>query len=582
MFLFKKINNYLLENYPLAWHSKVVYMTLIGVVLWALSYFVGYSLVDIEVLKENHILSYYFSSYFFLFHLIITITILSLWAISFYKNNAFKNFYPISRWYFNKLFFHLFIPFFLIISAYYPFSAGVKSKTATFFTESDLRKDIDKLNIGNAFLVSNEYEYNLNKKVYPKPFPLEYVVSINSKRYNTSSNTVIRKKTGKLITFDPYQYENEYSIELGENKYIFYKEHKFKEKLFNGSYIQKRIVYLVHPSKIDAFSENSVLNFSSILFTNYPKIENRSFVFSFFNNDFNEYDHSKEFRKNYAKLINRWVVSKNYGNIEASIEEFKSVCKKYNIEYNINTRHLMKYLIFKNFKNFSSSIIKESQYTSSTLSPEDEMNLIESKLRFRKETIINMENQHVYNYDSYSLDRVIQNFRAINSSLFGNDSLLPIMYVLLSLIWLFIFFEFTKIKPFLISIPVLGVISVITSITLILVNSNIPYKFHQIIIEGTIIFLSLVIIIWTLIGVYLWRVKRGFLNILLNLTYFIAPGILLYIAQFLDTCFKDPYSEISGNTIWKALVNPYIELFLFALGINLFYLILKKWKSLEE
>ena len=114
----KKFNTFLLENHPLTWHSKFIQLLLAGILIWVISFLSGFSLINMKALQDIRINSYYFNSLFILFHVIYCIVIIAFWAIYFYKNNAFKSYYPLQKGYFTKLFFHLFVPLTLLVSPY--------------------------------------------------------------------------------------------------------------------------------------------------------------------------------------------------------------------------------------------------------------------------------------------------------------------------------------------------------------------------------------------------------------------------------------------------------------------------------
>lgn len=353
MNLLKKLNTYLLENHPLTWHSKVIQLTLAGVLFWILSYYVGYALIDIHILQQDNYTEYYAESSFIWFHVIYIVVILSIWAFYFYRNNAFRSLYPVNKTYFFRLFLQLFIPFLILISAYTPFTKGCKDKTATFFDEKTINSDVDKLNLGNVFLISNASSYEIENRVYPKPYPLKHITYNQNQgywghRYADSSHLIFQEYKKKYWNGD--ESDPRFTAQLNGKKMQFYKSHEVyldKHKCESKKHIDK--IYPIN--ELDKPESHSVLNFSSELIC----IEPTEFMLFHFEND--NGSQSKLYENKYAPIIHSWIRNKKYKNVENAIQNFKEICTKYKIDHRINTTHILQYLKYKKFKDLHHPIV---------------------------------------------------------------------------------------------------------------------------------------------------------------------------------------------------------------------------------
>ena len=370
----KKFNTFLLENHPLTWHSKFIQLLLAGILIWVISFLSGFSLINMKALQDIRINSYYFNSLFILFHVIYCIVIIAFWAIYFYKNNAFKSYYPLQKGYFTKLFFHLFVPLTLLVSAYFPFTLGCREKMEILINENEVKYDIDKINIGQAFLVHDAENYRINMRIYPKVYSHLTINSFdeNEQLWNNKvpiddSNTIVLD--GHTMQF---YHQKEIYLDLNHCKTKSIIDRYYKEKeLFNPQ------LY-------------SIFNFSQNLI----------------------YDNNVEgssFKEKHSILISNWVKNKKYAEIENSINEFKKTCDKYEVKHRINTNHLIAYLKYKEFKDLK-SVIKDYEYIDSEYSPEEDIHFINKNIKDKDLTIEKMENQATYYFNSSDLESIFSNY----------------------------------------------------------------------------------------------------------------------------------------------------------------------------
>lgn len=585
MKLFKKLNKYLLENYPLTWHSKVIQLTLAGVLFWAISFCFGFGLMNLNVLKHDNISTFYFESYFVLFHVIYCVIVLSLWALFFYKNNAFKSYYPLQKGYLTKLFFHLFVPFLILVSAIIPFRMGSNVKAATYFNKDEIQKEVDILNIGNAFLVIDSARYELEHRSYPSIYPIDYVKydDYNDKWEGEKIKIQISNKPSfSKKSMEELDVNNEYSFLINGRKNLFYKtrtvEYKYSKCYTNHVSVFDRFF---KESELDQPQYSSILNFSDVLIEDFGPSSSSFFNFNFESDDENI---NALFTKQYSPLIYSYVRNKEFSKIKQSIDDFKAVCDKYEISYRLNSNNIVTYLKCKDFKDLYSITNSYRDYYN-VYHHKDEIQALKNSLT-NEELVLNIENQHVYYFNESALKNVYQNYFKLNDSIVHFDVIFMFLFLALGLTWMFFGFEFFSIKNVLISIPVAGVIIILNFVFVLLF-----YSFRNADDDNFwLSFLStfLLIFVLTIFGIKSKKINKKIINILFTLCYMIVPLFISFLAiyyneltkkvEVFDKCRETFHTETHNSF----LIEPFFFFFYALVGILLFIPFLKKWKALEE
>src|SRR3712207_1270155 len=102
--MFKKWNNHLLTHYPLLWNTRIVWVLAFNFLLHLLFLVSGFfSLRAADIIHYSSIWSVGGPSLFTL-SVLCSLLVLIVWLIFYLRNNAFKNFYRIGRWYLAKEF----------------------------------------------------------------------------------------------------------------------------------------------------------------------------------------------------------------------------------------------------------------------------------------------------------------------------------------------------------------------------------------------------------------------------------------------------------------------------------------------
>lgn len=251
-----KINKILLENYPLIWNTRLLWMILVNIIIYIFFFVFGYSSVDnLKDLQENlNLESFFHSSSGVYYNILISIISIIVWIVFLFRNNAFKSNYYLKKGLLFKQFCIMLFVFFISSSHFFSFKKGLVLKIKTLYTWEEVKKDIDTFNKLALFTIQTQNEYDIDNKQYPEPFPLNVVFS--------------NKNLDNVDTTKVY-------ITEGDNKYQFFKFNeelyqKDKSKYPNLDYIYNRSNFKYRIVKdVTEYKEllnPSLLNYSSMKF----------------------------------------------------------------------------------------------------------------------------------------------------------------------------------------------------------------------------------------------------------------------------------------------------------------------------
>ena len=147
--MFKNIQKQLLLQYPLLWNTRFIPMACIGFLINLLYFFVGYADGAITF-KERYYSTLDFT--FFSFCFLISLIILIVWLVTYFKNNSFKSFYPKSK---NALFFEwiqILGIVFLLCLFYFPFEYGRQLHKRNYMDEETARKRCETISKADFFI----------------------------------------------------------------------------------------------------------------------------------------------------------------------------------------------------------------------------------------------------------------------------------------------------------------------------------------------------------------------------------------------------------------------------------------------
>lgn len=313
---YHKINQYMLERFPVLWNTQFIWTTLLGLLLHALYFGIGYGLLDLDRLKAYSMDSMFFEQVFFWIYLIICLVIFIFMSLRFFGHNPFKHYYPISRFYFWMIFGVLCFYVALFSSVFMSFEQGVAVKSRTLVPEQPFLQDVKTVNLCYPFLFNDINDYFILNRSYPKPFPLDDISAFEI-TYDTVQNMPVRHGIDRTKPF----------IELDGMPFQFGHLGYFRPDSCTSSMIIEDIVDV---SNTYGLAQYSLYNFNRVL-VDYPHP-----VF------FSRYELTKNQIPEHAGMyayLPEWhklYQDKNSAAIQSLLTQLEDVCKRYHISYQLN------------------------------------------------------------------------------------------------------------------------------------------------------------------------------------------------------------------------------------------------------
>lgn len=612
MKLHSKLTKYLVENHPLLFHSKFFQLTGCGLLMWLSSLLIGYLFTTKSVLRNNYIESYYFTSFFVMFHVLACVIILSVWAIHFYKMKPVRNYYPLQKGYFSKLFLLLFFPFVLLISAYFPFTAGATLRTKALLPKEEFENDKRISNLAYPFLMCSPEEYTFSHKVYPDPFPIDYFVldeDTESERYaedmeygkfdhmyylpelaNQSYISEKEIKKGKKLI--DYLQENDSALVLNGNRYIFYRSkvvYTDQDSCVSNNFVSE---FVELDSKVASeITSNSFLNFSKAILIESPSNSLWKTKYDYEHYSLRELDST--FLANGIPVIQKIVNSQDYEKVRRIIEDFIKILEKHDIGHSFDVDLLLDYLKVKEFSNINYGIVntykkKYWDFEERDLSYYDENeNYIDSFVAYHYTPLETKLIKELMYFELSELQKLNTNFNQARTSDDRSDFWYFVLIFAFFLTSFVVWFEFAEIKSLLLSIPIGGGIAILISVFMMAMNS---YTYQGDLINQMGLFIILAILIGVSISLILSPFSNRFASsIALNITFVLSHFVIFHLSWIINRASRESVIDLNSNceTYVERELMPFVEspwFFLLAgiIGVFLFYKLVPIWKAKKE
>ncbi len=156
--MFKSIQQRLLLRYPLLWNTKIVPL---GALLLALNlcfFILGFAINGISF-EDTHRNFFDFDATLVLLSLVISLLILILWLVNYFKNNLLKSFYPTTKYHVFKEWGLIFLLCFGLTSPIFWYNLGKETRYRSYFSREELEKRCATLRAGSFFL-DGSYTYH--------------------------------------------------------------------------------------------------------------------------------------------------------------------------------------------------------------------------------------------------------------------------------------------------------------------------------------------------------------------------------------------------------------------------------------
>ncbi len=560
MHLYKRINQYFLERLPTMWNTHFIWMVLICLLTHVLYFGLGYTLLNIEVLKEYDAKYLFFKGAHFSFYFIIGILALIYFGFRYFTHNPFKNFYPISKGYFWKILGQLFIIFFLYAAVFISFENGMKLKANKLVPIDIVETEANKIALAKPFLYNQIADYFIKQRSYPKPFPCDDVENF-------------------VIGYDSI---NGVAIKHNIN---------FKKPYLSlsGAYYQ---LGKISQKKIDSCTTNDVLDTIYDLSKIYGLAE-----YSLFNYSKNGLDNGgKYYRGNYVPdndlyidviKIHQWQINKDSVAIATTIQTLKNICKKYNIneqlspmkmasaglKQNLDTQQLIR-TGFEDYKKYNKN---NTNYNDSgadvavaVVDEEDDNNTTPRQIAFN------------YFVDLPKFNTLYDNVQTLQTDM-GTKQLYSSAYWVLifgalAFALFFVIIKYVALKDLIIGIFISGILLSILAILIASIDRNISND-REMVYIGMAIFYAAIIMLIGLLSIFSHAVKKqfvtkGFISFSIA-TVAIFPFLLYYIHQ---KCYNEVVRlcDIEPTKIYAFDLTPWQFVAFALLSIFIIFAVLRK------
>jgi len=160
--MIKKINQYLILNYPQLWNTKVLWVGITLVVLHILFFIAGYMYFD-DYAKLHYIYridSNMVESYNVGYSALCSFLVIIIWLVYYLRNNPFKSYYPLRKTYFITEFAILFFLFLGTITFYKSYAIGFSKAVLNKTADINFVEEANLTNIAYGFIPNHPVTYN--------------------------------------------------------------------------------------------------------------------------------------------------------------------------------------------------------------------------------------------------------------------------------------------------------------------------------------------------------------------------------------------------------------------------------------
>jgi hypothetical protein len=268
----------------------------------------GYASLSAGSAMQRYAYGFY-SPGLIMFSVLCSFVVLVLWLVFYLRNNAFKSFYTIGKWHLIKEMLIVMAIIFTAINFFESYNAGFRAKGRSITNSSRLLKEANTINLAMAFIPYSKSDYFILRTC---------------------------EKDNSGITSSYYDYENLDTI----NTMMAVRDTASDE--FNAN-----------DNRLDSMGivkRNALRKPGAISYLHYCK------TFIMLDDDTGFVNNGK-----LKATVNRWVKNHDADSVKFILDEYWKVCKKYGIDFSLNTAQLAS-LPFDDSVHTVSNLVKTSKY----------------------------------------------------------------------------------------------------------------------------------------------------------------------------------------------------------------------------
>jgi hypothetical protein len=558
-------------------------------------YFWGYLYTNQYQVNNQNISRYFedsFASFFLVIFFIIGIT---FWALSYFKKNAVKNYYPLQRFYFTKLFFNLLIIFWGLSWPYNAFNWGVNQKVRSLVSREELSNEIETINLANAFLPNSNASYDVETYITLLKHPNVIMLEMDRKDSTWTSNY------GDLFedsgTFEnprkylPQNYPNANNNIEGRSFQFLGTKTICTEDPCNNRCITQ-VVKSYNYSDLTTHKLYDLKNYSDELLTpsyfDYPdhnifesykaKFGNRNYYY--------DYDQSMTLNPDLNRKLNHLIETSAPSEISALVKKYERFLKRYQINHFLEVDTILNYLSEHPNSLAMKSIVADEGWSLKTIQ--------KGRLRFKSfeeyQAYRNSnaaDHTYYYNYPpAYFVDQsevrtLFDNVKQADYPYINWVHLITSLGFAIALSFLFILFSFSDLITLLLAIPFGGILLVANILFAVFLTSfGIRQNFELKISLQIVLFMGIMYGL-LLLFYYSKKVHKRILNITFYLCFLLTiflPHALLFLMdnllryKVMGACGSE-YTKYSIFYYW--LMDPLFIILLPLASMLLFMRLIK-------
>ena len=565
--MFKKINQYLITNYPLVWNLKLVWILAIGILANLIAFVNGFFSFNSKTqLLEYNLFDIFYNNNYFIFYFITCLIILIIWLYFYIKNNRFKSKYPTSRNYLFKEFLGVFSILLLFLTIPNMFKLGLTTRVANYISDEQFEKDVDLINRTSPFTLQkntgySNYSRNLSVPVFDSLVTNQEVLELHAKKekehylqYPLGSYTDLIEPYFRNEEFNELLYDKlkaQYPKHNVNFQETYYEYDKDKSQPDYTTYYEPDVVEEVISSTEDEADNSIKIIYSLYNFSNYT---------------FEVPNHPEFTHKYYDEQLIKTLQNNDRKEIERLLTAYQKLLDQHKIGYEFKTKKWIDYI-----PNAPYFFVKDELQNSTK---------IQNKVTIYKD--------HV---NVISLNQLYKNVEKAkyNSSIFADFQFF--MLFALGVTILIITFRFSSFKVWLISLVGFLILGIIFSCIQLVLNA-VGIDFYQeyiIAILFYILFLAFIIY-----GLYNHK-NKIITGVALNWFVITTTFIGLLILSFYKEVKIDQLAKKIKVETYETYNHPEIKFlddlqlyYLFYLPIVFiifFYFVInwyKKWQAMPE
>src|SRR5215218_10360490 len=140
--MIKKINQYLLTHKPILWNTRIVWILAINFILHFFFFISGFLSISAKYIVGHSSIHSVGGPGLYTFSVLCSLLLVIVWLIYYLRNNAFKNFYRIGKWYLVKEFLLILTILFTSITYFESYHYGIKLKVRSITSKTVFEKEV--------------------------------------------------------------------------------------------------------------------------------------------------------------------------------------------------------------------------------------------------------------------------------------------------------------------------------------------------------------------------------------------------------------------------------------------------------